>query len=1156
MSLFLVKGLCETHAKRVFQLKIHRRKMHDSSMVYTLIRHRWRKRLPVVSSRRMISTQTKESIDLSKFPVDKIRNFSIIAHIDHGKSTLADRLLEMTGAIAKTDKNKQVLDKLQVERERGITVKAQTASLFYSHHGQQYLLNLIDTPGIQAQTVANFYLAFEAQLAIIPVINKIDLRNADPERVESQIEKVFDIPREECIRISAKLGTNVETVLKAVVDRIPPPLACPNDPFKALVFDSSFDHYRGVVTNVALFGGQVKKGDRIVSAHHSKTYEVNELGLLRPDEHPTQRLYAGQVGYIIAGMKDVKEAQIGDTLHLQDQPVEALPGFKPAKAMVFAGMYPMDQSEYPGLRSAIERLTLNDSSVTVQRDSSLALGAGWRLGFLGLLHMEVFNQRLEQEHNASVIVTAPTVPYKAILSSAKLIKEHGSEEITIVNPAQFPDRGVVSEYLEPVVLGTILTPDSYTGKIMSLCLSRRAVQKNMVYIDDQRVMMKYLFPLNEIVVDFYDQLKSLSSGYASFDYENAGYQTAELIKMDILLNGNPVEELATVVHRNRAYSTGKSMCERLKDTIPRQMFEIAYGGDITRKMKLLKKQAEGKKKMRLIGRSSLASKNSLSDLPAEPLSGSSPNTTRLPHPLFKRVVIMLVDALREDFLFGPNGGTFMPYTRHVVERSSSYSFVAKARPPTVTMPRIKMAVETKPVSNGLLSQHCTQVVHDTANYNYIKALTTGSIPGFIDVVMNLNSPALLEDNLIWQAKTAEKRIIFYGDDTWVRLFPKHFMEYDGTTSFFVSDYTEVDNNVTRHLDSTLKRDDWDILILHYLGLDHIGHISGPYSSLIQPKLMEMDDVLKKIHGALISKEAEGSLPYLLVLCGDHGMSETGSHGGSSEPEVNTPLVLISPAFKRKVGMEKPGVIEQVDLAPTLALGLGLPISQNSVGRVIPGVFQESSLRDQLRFLHLNGHQLNCLLKDSMPSYEKEAGFEQYRVAEKAHGNWMKLYFEGNTSEVLSNMGKKVLKQYLEALAALSSALSKQLGKYDMYSMIAGMVFVFQLLMILLLAMPEALSADAAVDLPVASALLSLPFYLLCLLLASVHVLVCTSATSSCYFCTLSWGLVFVVVAFSSAMFCILISMAVRRLSLGLKYNGKRKYAHLRELPILLIDWQF
>uniref|UniRef100_A0A669CHC6 GTP binding elongation factor GUF1 n=1 Tax=Oreochromis niloticus TaxID=8128 RepID=A0A669CHC6_ORENI len=556
------------------------------------------KALPVLcSSSRRLSTQSdKDAVDLSKFPVDRIRNFCIIAHIDHGKSTLADRLLEMTGAIAKTEKNKQVLDKLQVERERGITVKAQTASLFYNHEGQQYLLNLIDTPGhvdfsyevsrsisacqgvllivdanqgIQAQTVANFYLAFEAQLTIIPVINKIDLKNADPERVESQIEKVFDIPREECIRISAKLGTNVDKVLQAVVNRIPPPQASTEDPFKALVFDSNFDHYRGVVANIAVFGGRVKKGDKIVSAHLGKAYEVNELGLLRPDEHPTQKLFAGQVGYIIAGMKDVKEAQIGDTLYLQEQPVEALPGFKPAKAMVFAGMYPMDQSEYTGLRSAIERLTLNDSSVTVQRDSSLALGAGWRLGFLGLLHMEVFNQRLEQEYNASVIVTAPTVPYKAVLSSAKLIK------------------------------------------------NRRAVQKNMVYIDDQRVMMKYLFPLNEIVVDFYDLLKSLSSGYASFDYENAGYQAADLIKMDILLNGRPVEELTTVVHRERAYSTGKAMCERLKDSIPRQMFEIAiqaaigskviskyttdYGGDITRKMKLLKKQAEGKKKMRRIG---------------------------------------------------------------------------------------------------------------------------------------------------------------------------------------------------------------------------------------------------------------------------------------------------------------------------------------------------------------------------------------------------------------------------------------------------------------------------------------------------------------------------------------------------------------------------
>uniref|UniRef100_A0A4W4GAU0 Tr-type G domain-containing protein n=1 Tax=Electrophorus electricus TaxID=8005 RepID=A0A4W4GAU0_ELEEL len=543
---------------------------------------------------------------MSKFPVDRIRNFSIIAHIDHGKSTLADRLLEMTGAIAKTERNKQVLDKLQVERERGITVKAQTASLFYQHRGQTYLLNLIDTPGhvdfsyevsrslsacqgvllivdanqgIQAQTVANFYLAFEAQLTIIPVINKIDLKNADPDRVEKQIEKIFDIPKEECVRISAKFGTNVDQVLQEVVKRIPPPTAKVEEPFKALLFDSTFDHYRGVVANIALFGGYVTKGDRIVSAHLGKMYEVNELGVLRPDEQPTERLYAGQVGYVIAGMKDVKDAQIGDTLYLHKHPVEPLPGFSPAKSMVFAGMYPTDQSEYTALRRAVEKLALNDSSVTVQRDNSLALGAGWRLGFLGLLHMEVFIQRLEQEYNATVIITAPTVPYKAVLASPKLIK------------------------------------------------SRRAIQKNMVYIDDHRVMMKYLFPLNEVVVDFYDQLKSMSSGYASFDYEDAGYQLAELIKIEFLLNGKPVEELTTVVHKDRAYSTGKAMCERLKESIPRQMFEIAvqaaigskviaretikayrknvlakcYGGDITRKMKLLKKQAEGKKRMRLIG---------------------------------------------------------------------------------------------------------------------------------------------------------------------------------------------------------------------------------------------------------------------------------------------------------------------------------------------------------------------------------------------------------------------------------------------------------------------------------------------------------------------------------------------------------------------------
>ncbi|XP_023080266.1 translation factor GUF1, mitochondrial isoform X2 [Piliocolobus tephrosceles] len=560
------------------------------------------------------SAEFKEKLDMSRFPVENIRNFSIVAHVDHGKSTLADRLLELTGAIDKTKNNKQVLDKLQVERERGITVKAQTASLFHNCEGRQYLLNLIDTPGhvdfsyevsrslsacqgvllvvdanegIQAQTVANFFLAFEAQLSVIPVINKIDLKNADPERVENQIEKVFDIPSDECIKISAKLGTNVESVIQAVIERIPPPKVHRKNPLRALVFDSTFDQYRGVIANVALFDGVVSKGDKIVSAHTQKTYEVNEVGVLNPNEQPTHKLYAGQVGYLIAGMKNVTEAQIGDTLYLHKQPVEPLPGFKSAKPMVFAGMYPVDQSEYNNLKSAIEKLTLNDSSVTVHRDSSLALGAGWRLGFLGLLHMEVFNQRLELEYNASVILTTPTVPYKAVLSSSKLIKEYREKEITIINPAQFPDKSKVTEYLEPVVLGTIITPDEYTGKIMMLCEARRAVQKNMIFIDQNRVMLKYLFPLNEIVVDFYDSLKSLSSGYASFDYEDAGYQTAELVKMDILLNGNNVEELVTVVHNVKAYR--------------KNVLAKCYGGDITRKMKLLKRQAEGKKKLRKIG---------------------------------------------------------------------------------------------------------------------------------------------------------------------------------------------------------------------------------------------------------------------------------------------------------------------------------------------------------------------------------------------------------------------------------------------------------------------------------------------------------------------------------------------------------------------------
>ncbi|KAM9825153.1 GPI ethanolamine phosphate transferase 2-like [Syngnathus typhle] len=497
-------------------------------------------------------------------------------------------------------------------------------------------------------------------------------------------------------------------------------------------------------------------------------------------------------------------------------------------------------------------------------------------------------------------------------------------------------------------------------------------------------------------------------------------------------------------------------------------------------------------------------KSNLTDLPAEPLPGGCLNSSYIPKPLFKKVIIMLIDAMRADFVFGASGQLNMPYTTHLMERGSTLSFVAKARTPTVTAPRLK-------------------------------ALTTGNIPVYIDVLMNLNSPAVLDDNLIWQANTAGKKIFFYGDCTWLHLFPNQFVEYDGIAGP-VSDFREVDNNVTRHLDSTLKRDDWDILILHYLGIDHIGHSFGPHSSFLQTKLSEMDDVLKKIHSALDSKEAGKSFPYLLVLCGDHGMSNTGSHGGSSEGEINTPLLLISPVFKRKVAMKKPDEIDQVDLTPTLALSLGLPISQSSVGCVIPGVFEGASLRDQLRYLQLNGHQLSCLFKEKFPDYRKDTKLEEYHLAEKAHGRWMKLYLERNTSEALAYMGKKVMKQYLEALSTMSSALRIQLNKDDLYSMIFGLVLVLQPLLALILAIPEAMSGSVAVDL-VTSALFSLPFYLLCLLLASTHVLICTSADVSCYFCSVSWSFVFGIIVFISASTCFLLSLMTRKLPLGPKLNS-------------------
>ncbi|XP_063150949.1 GPI ethanolamine phosphate transferase 2 [Candoia aspera] len=496
---------------------------------------------------------------------------------------------------------------------------------------------------------------------------------------------------------------------------------------------------------------------------------------------------------------------------------------------------------------------------------------------------------------------------------------------------------------------------------------------------------------------------------------------------------------------------------------------------------------------------SLPRSGAFANMPPEPPeTESSSNWTQVISPLFKKVVIVLIDALRDDFVFGSKGLQFMPYITQLVERGATHAFIAEAKAPTVTMPRIK-------------------------------ALTTGSIPGFIDIIMNLNSPALLEDNLIWQAKTAGKRIIFYGDDTWVRLFPKHFVEYDGTTSFFVSDYTEVDNNVTRHLNSVLQREDWDLLILHYLGLDHIGHLSGPNSPLIGPKLSEMDNVIKKIHNSLLSTELQkGTLPNLLVVCGDHGMSETGSHGGSSESEIHTPLLLVSSAFYRTVGPpRRPELIQQTDIAVTLALGLGLPISRNSVGKLLFPVIEWKSVREQLRFLHLNGFQLSRLLQENVPTYEKDPGYEMFLKAEKSHGNWIQFHLEGSSTQVVMNLSKKIVRQYLEALKILSSSLSKQVAQYDIYSMVIGTVIVLQVLFLLLLSIPKALSSRAEFEVPL-SQLCSLLFYLLCLMWSSIHVVVCTSTESLCYFCSFSWFTAAGVIVLTSGLFCVIMSFLEKR----------------------------
>ncbi|XP_057340313.1 translation factor GUF1 homolog, mitochondrial [Microplitis mediator] len=600
----------------------------------------------------------KDELKEYKTPVENIRNFSIIAHVDHGKSTLADRLLEITGAIRRNS-GAQVLDKLQVEKDRGITVKAQTVSLKYNYKGTEYLLNLIDTPGhvdfatevhrslaacqgvillvdandgVQAQTVANFYLAFGRDLVILPVINKIDLKNANPDRVVKQLETLFDIEADSVLKISAKMGINVDKVLETIVEKIPPPPVDRKKPFRALIFDSWFDRYKGAIALIYVSEGSLSVKQYLTSVHTGKSYEVKNIMLLRPEEENVKTLFAGQVGCVACNMRTTKEAFIGDTLHLKNQPVEPLVGFNPPKAMVFAGVYPMDQSQHVALRGAIEKLVLNDSAVSMTIETSPALGLGWRLGFLGLLHMEVFCQRLEQEHEAAPIMTAPSVTYKARITGKQNIKDYGGDEIYFNNPSKFPPPQSVIEFFEPMVLGTIITPDEYLGGIVSLCLEKRGVEQSTKRIDKDRLVLQFILPLNEVIIDFHDTLKSLSSGYASFDYEDNGYQKTDLVKLNVLLNGRLIEELSTIVHASKATDIAKRMGTKLLDIIPRQQFLVAIqitvgakvlarenlkpfrkdvtgklksGGDVLRRRKLLQQQNEGKKKLRMVGDISL-----------------------------------------------------------------------------------------------------------------------------------------------------------------------------------------------------------------------------------------------------------------------------------------------------------------------------------------------------------------------------------------------------------------------------------------------------------------------------------------------------------------------------------------------------------------------
>ena len=576
-----------------------------------------------------------------------IRNFCIIAHIDHGKSTLADRLLEYTKTISQRDMENQVLDNMDLEKERGITIKSHAIQMEYMQDGEKYILNLIDTPGhvdfsyevsrsiaacegallivdatqgIQAQTISNLYLALDNDLEIIPVLNKMDLNNAMPEEVSDQICDLIGCSHEDILPASGKTGMGVDAILKAIVDRIPAPKGDPDAPLQALIFDSVFNPFRGIVSYFRIMNGTLKTNDFVKFVNTGKEYHADEVGVLKLKMEPRKELSAGNVGYIISGIKTSKEVQVGDTVtHVNTPCKEAIAGFEAVKPMVFAGIYPVDSDDYEELRASIEKLQLNDASLTFEPDSSLALGFGFRCGFLGLLHMEIIQERLEREFNMDVITTVPNVQYKVHLTNG--------EVLDVYNPSGLPEPNYIDFVEEPYITAQIITKADYIGSIMKLCIDKRGILKNQVYLTTDRIEITFELPLGEVVFDFYDKLKSISKGYASFDYFQSGYKPSKLVKLEILLNGDPVDALSALTFVDNAYPLGRRMCEKLKELIPRQQFDIAiqaaigskiiaretvkavrkdvtakcYGGDISRKRKLLEKQKEGKKRMRQVG---------------------------------------------------------------------------------------------------------------------------------------------------------------------------------------------------------------------------------------------------------------------------------------------------------------------------------------------------------------------------------------------------------------------------------------------------------------------------------------------------------------------------------------------------------------------------